>query len=196
MAVDPDSLAVAPSPMPRPPNVIGTTHVITRTTSIIRPVANLDCNGARVSGISWAVARPVTAVIWSVSRISSISPFTSGCTERGADQNQYQWWPSHFSFCPTLRGNYLRMINKVCLHTLHYTDYEQLSRLSLSKQHQRESKKRLTANRLHNALVEHGISDLYESCDVRANYEVARLSVIFRSFPGVFEDGRHDVAQP
>jgi hypothetical protein len=90
MAVDPDFLTVPPSPVSRPPDVIGAAYVITRTTSIIPPVANLDCNGARVSGISSAVARPVTAVIWSVSRISSISPFTSACTERGGDQNQYQ----------------------------------------------------------------------------------------------------------
>jgi hypothetical protein len=90
MAVDPHSLTVSRRPVPWPPDVIGAAYVITRTTSIIPPVANLDCNGARVSGISWAVARPVTAVIWSVPRISSISPFTSACTERGGDQNQYQ----------------------------------------------------------------------------------------------------------
>src|SRR4029077_3921485 len=47
----------------------------------------------------------------------------------------------------------------------------------------------------YHALVEHGISDFYESGDVRANYEIAGLSVIFRGLPGVFEDGGHDVAQ-
>src|SRR6266576_2811455 len=91
MAMDPNFLTVPPSPVSRPPDVIGAAYVITRAASIIRPVANLDCNGARVSGISWAVARTVTAVIWSVPRISSISPFTSACTERGGDQNQNQY---------------------------------------------------------------------------------------------------------
>ena len=47
---------------------------------------------------------------------------------------------------------------------------------------------------IHNALVEHGIGDFYESSDVRANYEIAGVSVLFRSVPGVFKDRRHDVA--
>jgi len=80
MAMDPNFLTVPPSPVSRPPDVIGAAYVITRAASIIR-----------VSGISWAVARPVTAVIWSVPRISSISPFTSACTERGGNQNQNQY---------------------------------------------------------------------------------------------------------
>src|SRR5712672_1264348 len=79
MAMDKNFLTVPPSPVSRPPDVIGAAYVITWAAIIIRPVANLDCNGARVSGIS----RAVTAVIWSVPRISSISPFTSACTERG-----------------------------------------------------------------------------------------------------------------
>ena len=49
---------------------------------------------------------------------------------------------------------------------------------------------------LHNALVEHGIGYFYEASDVRANYEIAGVSVLFRSVPCVFEDRRHDVAQP
>src|SRR6266513_329166 len=48
----------------------------------------------------------------------------------------------------------------------------------------------------YNALVEHGIGDFYEASDVRANYEIAGVSVLFGSVPGVFEDRRHDVAQP
>jgi hypothetical protein len=81
------------------------------------------------------------------------------------------------------------MINEVCLHTLHYTDYEQLSRACLlSQQHQRESKKRLTAKRLHNALVEHGIGDFYEASDVCADHEIAGLPVIFCGVPGILKD--------
>jgi len=107
MAVDPDSLTVSRRPVPWPPDVIGAAYVITRTTSIIRPVANLDryrsritCIGAatviRSTTIIWstcigaATVIRSTTIIWSVPRISSISPFTSACTERGGDQNQYQ----------------------------------------------------------------------------------------------------------
>ena len=39
----------------------------------------------------------------------------------------------------------------------------------------------------YHALIEHGIGDFYESGDVRANYEIAGLSVIFRSLPGVLK---------
>src|SRR5438034_10380830 len=77
VSVDPDFLTMTPSPMSRSPNVIRPAHVITSTAIVIRPVANLDRNGARVSGISWTVARAIRAIIWSVSWISSISSFTS-----------------------------------------------------------------------------------------------------------------------
>jgi len=90
MAVDPDSLTVSRRPVPWPPDVIGAAYVITRTTSIIRPVANLDRYRSRITCIGAATVIRSTTIIWSVPRISSISPFTSACTERGGDQNQYQ----------------------------------------------------------------------------------------------------------
>ena len=36
---------------------------------------------------------------------------------------------------------------------------------------------------LNNALIEHGISDFYESGDVSADHEIAGLPVLFRSVP-------------
>ena len=49
---------------------------------------------------------------------------------------------------------------------------------------------------LNNALFEHRIGHFYEAGYVGADHEIAGLSVLFRSVPGNFEDGRHDVAQP
>jgi hypothetical protein len=42
MAVDPDSMVVTPTPMPRNPNPINATDVIARPMDIIRPVTDLD----------------------------------------------------------------------------------------------------------------------------------------------------------
>src|SRR4029077_10395902 len=47
----------------------------------------------------------------------------------------------------------------------------------------------------YHALIEHGISDFYESSYVGADHKIAGLSVLFRSIPGGFEDRRHDVTQ-
>jgi hypothetical protein len=123
MAVNPDSLTAAPCPMSRPPDVIGAADVITSTASVIRPIANLHRDGARVSGISWAVARAIgaiTSVIWSVSWITTIIPFTSRCTEGDRNQNQHECGPFRFRFCSTFCGNCFRlpMINNVRFHTL------------------------------------------------------------------------------
>jgi hypothetical protein len=62
---DPDSLAVDPSPVSRPPDVIGPPDVIPRAASIVRPIANRDRDGAWVSCIPWTVTGsvPATAVI-------------------------------------------------------------------------------------------------------------------------------------
>jgi hypothetical protein len=59
-----------------------------------------------------------------------------------------------------------------------------------------ESKKCLTAKRLHDALVEHGVGNLHEPGDVRANDEITRVAVLVGGFPCVFENRRHNVAQP
>jgi hypothetical protein len=87
MAVNPDSLTVAVCPpVSRPPDVIGSPDVITRTASIIRPIANLDRDGAwggdiargtgitgsvwatRVTGSVWATR--VTGSVWAITRVT------------------------------------------------------------------------------------------------------------------------------
>jgi hypothetical protein len=120
MAVNPDSLTAAPCPMSRPPDVIGAAHVITRTASVIRPIANLHRDGARVSGISWAVARAITSVIWSVSWITAVIPFTSRCTEGDRNQNQHECGPFRFRFCSIPDGTRfrVRVINNIRFHIM------------------------------------------------------------------------------
>jgi hypothetical protein len=85
---------------------------------VIRPIANLNCDGARVSGISRAVVRPWTTIIGSVPRISSISSFTSACTERDRNQKQQQCRPFQSRFCSRSCGECfrLRMFNNIRYH--------------------------------------------------------------------------------
>jgi hypothetical protein len=66
MAVDPHFLTVPPPPVPWPPDVIAAAYVITRAASIIRPVANLDCNGARTGVVGPAAIIGPRTVIRSV----------------------------------------------------------------------------------------------------------------------------------
>jgi len=121
VAVDPDSSTVTRCPMSRPPDVIGVAHVITSAAIIIRPIANLDRNGARVSCIprtvAWAI-RPWTTIIGSVPRISSISSFTSACTERDRDQKQQQCRPFQSRFCSRSCGKCFRLcvFNNIRFH--------------------------------------------------------------------------------
>jgi hypothetical protein len=85
MAVDPNSVMVAPCPMSRDPDVICAAHVITSAASVIRPIANLDRDGAwvgiargtGVTGSVWAVTR----VTGSVCRRTSIIISASACTD-------------------------------------------------------------------------------------------------------------------
>jgi len=53
----------------------------------------------------------------------------------------------------------------------------------------------LVAENLYNPLIEHRVRYFHEPGDVRANYEVARVSVFFGGFPCVLVDREHDVAQ-
>jgi hypothetical protein len=74
---DPDSLTVAVCPMSRPPDVIGPPYVIPGAMRVIRPIANLDRDGAWVgiargtgiTGCVWAISR-VTASVW-VTRVTA-----------------------------------------------------------------------------------------------------------------------------
>src|SRR5450759_4803590 len=95
--------------MSRPPDVIGAAHVITSAAIIIRPIANLDRDGAWVgiargtgiTGCVWAISR-VTAFVWatrvtgSVCRRTSIIISASACTDRHRKEKEQEnrpFWP-------------------------------------------------------------------------------------------------------
>ena len=62
------------------PDVIGMAHIITGAASVIRPIADLDRDGAWVTGITgpiWAITR----VTGSIRRISAIIISASACTD-------------------------------------------------------------------------------------------------------------------
>ena len=81
MAVDPDSLAMSPPPMSRPPGVIRVARVITRPVSVIRPIANLHGHRTWVTSI---IGSTISTIVGSVvARISSIISFTAYCAEHG-----------------------------------------------------------------------------------------------------------------
>jgi len=64
MAVDPN-VATA-RPVPWPPDVIGAAYVITRAANVVRPIANLDCNGAHTAVVGPAAIIGPRTVIRSV----------------------------------------------------------------------------------------------------------------------------------
>src|SRR5438132_14302462 len=71
VAVDPNSLTVAPYPMSRPPDVIAPAHIITRAASVIAPITNLDRDRASVRAIARATSVTgsiTTLIIRSVTR--------------------------------------------------------------------------------------------------------------------------------
>ena len=91
MAVDPDSLAVACSPMARPPDIVAATYVITGAVHIVRPIANCDRHRARITAVVGSAAAIIgSAIIWagvrgSVPRISGVIVGTSTNGNRGAN---------------------------------------------------------------------------------------------------------------
>jgi hypothetical protein len=214
MAVDPHFLTVPPSPVPWPPDVIGAAYVITRATSIIRPVTNLDRNRAWIA----CVVRPwTTTIIGSVPRISSISPFTSACTERDRNQKQQQCRPFQSRFCSRSCGKCfrLRVFKNIRFHnngirirvSFHAPPQGSSVNCSQAVLHwpriavtinvlqQNSAMYTYLGDALHHTLVEHRICNFHESGDVRSNHKITRFSVIGGGFPRILENRRHDVAQ-
>jgi hypothetical protein len=74
--------------MSRSPDVIGAAYVITRAANIVRPIANFNCDGTRITAVV-GPARIRSAIIRSVARIGAVISFASTCTEGGQDQNQH-----------------------------------------------------------------------------------------------------------
>jgi hypothetical protein len=117
MATNPN-VAVA-RPMSRNPHVIDAARPITGA-PIIRPIANRDRDGGRITStvIGSAVIR--STIIRSVARVGAISPFTSRCTKGGRNQSQHECGRFQSRFFSILCGNYfgLPTINNVRFHTL------------------------------------------------------------------------------
>jgi hypothetical protein len=123
--------------MSRPPDVIGAAHVITSAVSIIRPIANLDRDGAWVRGIArgtgitgsvWSVITRVTAAVWatrvtgSVCRGTSIIISAPACTDRHRKEKEQQNRPFWSGFRSIPGGDRLRLpvINNIHFHILVY----------------------------------------------------------------------------
>ena len=74
MPVDPGSMTMSPPPMTCSPSVIGVACVVARAANVIRPVANRDRYGARVTSI----IRPTISTIVGgvITRVSGVILFT------------------------------------------------------------------------------------------------------------------------
>src|SRR5207248_4405164 len=89
MAVDPGSMTMPRPPMTCSPGVIRVACVITRPMNVIRPIANLDRDRARITSIIGSAVIGST-IIRSVPRVGAIIPFAPRYTERGGDQNKHE----------------------------------------------------------------------------------------------------------
>jgi hypothetical protein len=127
--------------MSRPPDVIGATHVITSAAIIIRPIANLDRDGAwvgiaRGTGITrsvWAAITRVTGSVLAITRITASVRATSvirtgpisssvitaiiisasACPQSDRKQKEQESRPSRFR---SNLGGDLRVINNIRFH--------------------------------------------------------------------------------
>jgi len=85
MAVDPDSLPVPRCPMAWFPNVIGAALVITTSVNVIRSIAHLHGDGARISPSiigsviirTGSIAAAIATIIWSVARVGVVIASTT-----------------------------------------------------------------------------------------------------------------------
>jgi hypothetical protein len=71
MAVDPNFLAVPVGPMSWSPHVIRTAYIIARAASVVRPIANLDRDGARVTTVIRSIPT-ITTIVRSIPTITTI----------------------------------------------------------------------------------------------------------------------------
>ena len=80
MAVDPDSLPVPRCPMSWFPDVIGAANIIASPVAVIRPIAHLHSDGARITPVIRSViirTATIATVIGSVARGGGVVASTS-----------------------------------------------------------------------------------------------------------------------
>jgi len=121
-----------------PPDVIGAAHVITSAASVIRPIANLDRDGAwggdiargtGITGSVWAITS-ITAPVRATSVIRT-GPISSSVItaiiisasaypqsdRKQKEQDNLPFW-SHSRSIPGGEGLHLRVINNVHFHII------------------------------------------------------------------------------
>ena len=96
MAVDPNSLVVAPRPMSRSPTVIRAACVITRTVNVVRPVTNRDRDRGWVTTTIVGPAVIRSAIIGSIARGGAIIAFAPTHAKCDAKQNEQHNRAFHF----------------------------------------------------------------------------------------------------
>src|SRR6266446_374189 len=112
-------------PMSRNPDVIGAAHVITCAASVIRPIADLDRDGAWV-----AIARVtgITRSVWAITCVTRSVPRTiisaSACTDRHRKEKKQEnrpFWPGFRSIPDGDRFRFrVSGINNVHFHIIIY----------------------------------------------------------------------------
>jgi len=147
VAADPNSLTILPCPVSRSPDVIRAAHIIARAASIVRPIANRDCDGAWISGIPWtvtgsvratavirpsiipprtgvvrttAVVRATTAVVRATAVIATaviIGASASANHDNNEQEPENRPLSSHYGFGVTGSGLRFPMINSIGFHT-------------------------------------------------------------------------------
>ena len=84
MAVDPDSLPMPPPPVSWPPDVIRVASVITRPANVIRPIANRNRYGARITSIIRPTISTIVGCV--ITRVTSVIFFAAGGEEHPETQ--------------------------------------------------------------------------------------------------------------
>jgi hypothetical protein len=203
--------------MSRLPDVIGPPDVIPGAMRVIRPIANLDRDGAWVgiargtgiTGCVWAISRVtasvwatrVTASVWATRVTGSVCWGTSiiisapACTNRDRNEKEQENRPFRSGFRAILGGDRLRLrvINNIHFHIMIYGLRAAFTRLSLSKQSQKSASPRSDYTTPWSSMAS---ATFTNPAMFGANDEITRVAVLVGGFPCVFENRRHNVAQP
>jgi hypothetical protein len=103
-------MVMTPSPIAWRPSVISPSPPIPRAMDVVGTIGNRDRDRAWISipRIS-AITRPITSIIRSVARITSIIISASGSSESHKKQKEEESRPFRSLFHSSLGGDYLRL---------------------------------------------------------------------------------------